>query len=1714
MRYICFAIACMAVAATATASDFAACITEEPMESLTAYLLPLTVTETGGAVVYIAIEPISPESMEIQVTSAAGEVLGSIPDVDPKKGSQKFLVELGRTVSPEEELVAKAITSDRVQEAPVRDAIGESSCRIFLIAGFHYDPVWWNTQSNYLAAGGGMKPERDGAFGLIETYLKACREDADYKFVLEQVPYLKPYWDAFPGERAFIEQLIADGRLQVLGGMYCEAQTNLIGPESYAQNFLYGCRYMESVYNSPQSTAWQCDCFGHDPNFAQFCDDAGLTWASYARAAFHHFGVGTEEQNIPSEHRWLGPDGSEILTHYMSGHYDFYYKRLKDRTPDEFNAHLIDAMLNLGQSSATGNICLPLLGDFAPALPELAERCRAFNERYDGIDASVATFAEFAQAVEAEVESKNIYLPPIARDLNPVLSGCNLTFEDTKQAARAAENRLLTAETMASSLGIFGAEYPYADFSRAWRQLMFGTHHDAITGSEGGEVYFHLLSSWRVAWAEGGKLIDKCLNALIENVDSSNAPYGAELAVVVFNPHPFNARCTVEAEIVSLPADADYVVVDYEGNELPTECERIGDGGIIKFMPDEMPLIGWKTYWLKRRAVQENIAEVIPGDEATIENERFRITVDASRGGCLSSIYDKKYRRELLKPGGLGAEVVTRGEYPGHTRFPGMGEGPAWLIHTNGKFKSTSDTPVTLNKIANETAATIIAEAPFGAGIRRMIYTLGTGECALDIACEIGGYRGMDELLTLDFDFDIDGAMPFSEVSNFVLGRSTGWWEDVAEHKFPHNFSCNRFCGLGAPLWIDVPVEDRIISRSHSVAEVVYPADMDAGLREPVDNLVKALFGRGISSTALPDDQRAYGDRNLDSNMPDFRIIIGDAKLNKRAGDIGSHPDGDLVFMDGDDGIPILLVNAGDVAEVVRIVGDTIAQVKSDARIRATSSKVHPGMDSDPDWGAAIFNRGNIDFIADGTGRFSVSLYRAIAAEPGFRWMHAPERRLPDGSIAQTEHWSHRYEFRLTSFDGDWRDAGLGDTAAEFNRPPAAVCGAIVDGGLPVEWSMLAKPADGWEMSCLKAPCPPDYSQQIESGAKPGECIIRIYEDRGESSRCKLSFNPEIEAAYESDLIEKNKNEVRDAGNGINTGLGTFEMKTLGMKFKTSDILQDIDLALPIDPPPPHYSPCWYHDRHDPPTGNSPQSLLFRQREIIFDAKNKASVDIDISNSAIDEVFDGAVKIIAPNGITCEPSEIHVSLEPSGFESVHIQLEAASKLDATRWLRAEMTDIHGNVIYDIIPTGETSPDDFPIDIRLVDDTLGVEPGTPFEVSAILKNISRDRIPVHAELICPFEMWNWVDSFEDSPLWLDPGEEREIGFGLTPGADVVPGNYFAFIKVMAGDMSRFSEPVDIWRIDGGAAYLLDGRREILTGEKCIIEVGYITSERLVSDEPSWSMQLPFEGRVEEISREISGGGIGKVRLTLGVTSVNRLEEGEYAAVLKLHAAGGSFEMPVIFKAGLFAEVRMVSGLNIDDDYGAWESSLTPLGLLTQEHMRGIRGYDVDDLGVEPWVGWSAEGLYIACRARDNVLDNPHSGANIWRGDCLQVAFRTPNFTGSGSLLQTAAEYSFALTSSGLASWCNHNRIGEPRMEPPGGTVDFPLRVERIMQETFYRVFIPAEAFGIDALHAGDIIRFNLAMNDSDGMGWKGAAEWARGTVLVKDPDAFGAIRLTD
>ena len=214
--------------------------------------------------------------------------------------------------------------------------VAEPGWTAYLVPHFHYDPVWWTTQAAYTEAWDettGPDSARQAfqlaGFDLVRAHLETARHDPDYRFVLAETDYLKPWWDTVPAERAFLRRLLAEGRCELVGGTYNEPNTNLTAVESTIRNLAYGIALQRDVLGGNPETAWQLDAFGHDPQFPGLCAGAGLTASSWARGPFHqwgpiqtHGGYGDARvMQFPSEFEWVAPSGTGLLTAYMPAHY-------------------------------------------------------------------------------------------------------------------------------------------------------------------------------------------------------------------------------------------------------------------------------------------------------------------------------------------------------------------------------------------------------------------------------------------------------------------------------------------------------------------------------------------------------------------------------------------------------------------------------------------------------------------------------------------------------------------------------------------------------------------------------------------------------------------------------------------------------------------------------------------------------------------------------------------------------------------------------------------------------------------------------------------------------------------------------------------------------------------------------------------------------------------------------------------------------------------------------------------------------------------------------------------------------------------------------------------------------------------------------------------------------------------------------------------------
>lgn len=296
-------------------------------------------------------------------------------------------------------------------DLPFEFTVAEPGWTMFMVSHFHYDPVWWNTQGAYTSEWTEDPPGRarqTNGFELVHAHLEMARREPEYKFVLAEVDYLKPYWDTRPEDRADLRRFIAQGRVEVMGGTYNEPNTNLTSPETTIRNLVHGMGFQRHVLGADPATAWQLDVFGHDPQFPGLAADAGLTSSSWARGPHHQWGPmhsdgGLGGMQFCSEFEWISPSGRGLLTHYMPAHYSAGWWMDSATTLREASDATYELFDQLKTVALTRNVLLPVGTDYTPPNTWVTAIHRDWATRYTWPRFVCALPREFFAAVRAEL---------------------------------------------------------------------------------------------------------------------------------------------------------------------------------------------------------------------------------------------------------------------------------------------------------------------------------------------------------------------------------------------------------------------------------------------------------------------------------------------------------------------------------------------------------------------------------------------------------------------------------------------------------------------------------------------------------------------------------------------------------------------------------------------------------------------------------------------------------------------------------------------------------------------------------------------------------------------------------------------------------------------------------------------------------------------------------------------------------------------------------------------------------------------------------------------------------------------------------------------------------------------------------------------------------------------------------------------------------------
>ncbi|MFF5496946.1 NEW3 domain-containing protein [Streptomyces aquilus] len=1308
----------------------------------------------------------------------------------------------------------------------------EPGWTMFMVSHFHYDPVWWNTQAAYTEtwdvaddpASSGL-PARtfdsrgQSGMSLVRAHCDLARRDPAYTFVLAEVDYLKPYWDAFPEERAFLRELIRTGRVEIMGGTYNEPNTNLTGAEATVRNALYGDGYQRGVMGASPETAWQLDAFGHDPQFPGLMADAGITSSSWARGPFHQWGptlsvFGEEPRDprrmqFPAEFDWIAPSGRGILTAYMVNHYGAGWAIDNAPTLPEAEQAAFKLFRGLKKVALTRNVLLPVGGDYAPPCRWVMGIHRDWNERYVWPRFVSAIPRDFFAAVRAELESEGRKASPQTRDMNPVYTGKDVSYIDTKQAQRHGETLLADAEAWATLASLVaGHPYPDAALDKAWRQLIYGAHHDAITGSESDQVYIDLLTGWRELYDLAAAVHADATDALARKV--VQLPGSAHDLVV------FNAATRERRDVLTVP-DPGMVPLDDTGLPLPAVRE---EDGRLRVVVPEVPGLGLKALPLAGGSVDG----WRPGEGTTIRNEFYEVTVDPSRGGGVSSL--RQDGRELLRPGDIGNELVVQEEYPRHPRF---GEGPWHLTPTGTTAARSGDVTADIDVAHSPAGQRITVRADLGLFRYTQQLTLWKGVDRLDVSTTVDGYDGADRLIRVRWPSDVRGGLPVHEVADAVIGRGFGF-VDVDSEQFPWTLDnpANTWFGLGSTARVAVHDDSGTLlgQRAVGVAELVYDDWETAG--ELGGPLAAALVRAGVTATSTIAGGPRYGDLEVDSNLPDLRIAVGGPdrnsmvaealamdpaagrELRRQLAESGVAavwvapraslreewvPGADLRDLER---LPLLVVaDTGDGAKAV----DALIADLDDFTVTATAAGGGEALPPGDAWDGrsfAVLNRGTPGCVVTSSGDLYMSLMRSCTGWPSGIWVDPPRRTAPDGSAFQLQRWSHTFEYAVVAGEGDWRDGELPARGHEFNHPlTARPRTGAEDAVLPRKGALLGlEPAGEVLLDALKPAGSPLARGSVGRTDPARGIVVRMHEVNGREVRARVRGPLAWTGGARADVLETPGEPLTPDPRGVlDIPLNGFEVATvLATPAETAPAVPPDPGIAAHEPAQPVHTRYWLHNFGPAPRGNMPVTVYVSPTALT--AAGPVTATVRIASELTDAPVSGAVTFEVPPGWLAEPAELPYALGPGGFSLAEVTVTPPPDAEPGRhWLAARLAyggQTYEDVVALDVPGGP--PPGPTLVCALGAERITVRRGERVQVPVRLRNTTLGAIGGQLWAVSSWGTWAGVGPGLQG--FTVPGGELLEAAIEVDGSSIPPGSYWLMAKVGWNGCVAYTEAVEL------------------------------------------------------------------------------------------------------------------------------------------------------------------------------------------------------------------------------------------------------------------------------------------------------------------------------
>ena len=380
-----------------------------------------------------------------------------------------------------------AFATGAASQRPEDSKHGGGPRTFYLMPHSHIDVEWYWT----------FATTREWTADILNKAMALLRRDPEYRFTQDQVVLLKSYWEGLSAEdRAFFKQMVAEGRLAIVGGMLVQPEVAEPSGEALVRQILVGQQWLEATLGVRARCGWFIDTFGQIPQLPQILRQAGFDAYVFWRDIPLEYPI----ESLPADFYCESPDGTRILTHWLAGGYSFGDAQIRAAV----------------EHSRTGQVLVPYGCDVSRPTADSPAIRRDVEARLGKLGIAdgrlrVATALEYFEALRQAPGQ----LPVVRMDFNPPQRAQDLrgTYDnriELKKRNRAAEQALYSAECLAAIASVAGHAYPQAALEDLWEKLLFTHFHDIIGGSHSDPVYLGAMERLEAVLAQTAPMSLSC----------------------------------------------------------------------------------------------------------------------------------------------------------------------------------------------------------------------------------------------------------------------------------------------------------------------------------------------------------------------------------------------------------------------------------------------------------------------------------------------------------------------------------------------------------------------------------------------------------------------------------------------------------------------------------------------------------------------------------------------------------------------------------------------------------------------------------------------------------------------------------------------------------------------------------------------------------------------------------------------------------------------------------------------------------------------------------------------------------------------------------------------------------------------------------------------------------------------------------------------------